>query len=82
MTDGRNQILISSAQVLEKSYLIPTSTLMLGNILTEETDILFSWQFNQSAPCRTFQIRLVPSHTHGKISSDGLFARVGTGQAR
>ncbi|PWN46558.1 putative cytosine deaminase [Violaceomyces palustris] len=48
---GRNQIYIPSSQVLEKSYSLGHTTLMLGNILTNETDILFSHQFNESAPC-------------------------------
>ena len=49
---GRNQIYIPSSHVLEKSYSLGHQTLMLGNVLTNESDILFGHQFNESAPCR------------------------------
>lgn len=48
---GRNQIYIPSSYVLQKSYSLGHQTLMLGNILTNETDVLFGHQFNESAPC-------------------------------
>ncbi|CDU25216.1 related to TAD2-subunit of tRNA-specific adenosine-34 deaminase [Sporisorium scitamineum] len=49
--NGRNQIYIPSNLVLEKSYSFGHATLMLGNVLTVETDPLFKHQFNESAPC-------------------------------
>ncbi|SPO46768.1 related to TAD2 - subunit of tRNA-specific adenosine-34 deaminase [Moesziomyces antarcticus] len=49
--NGRNQIYIPSNLVLEKSYSFGHATLMLGNILTHETDPFFQHQFNESAPC-------------------------------
>ncbi|SPO28687.1 related to TAD2 - subunit of tRNA-specific adenosine-34 deaminase [Ustilago trichophora] len=49
--NGRNQIYIPSNLVLEKSYSFGHATLMLGNVLTEETDPFFQHQFNESAPC-------------------------------
>lgn len=48
---GRNQIYIPSSYVLQKSYSLGHQTLILGNILTNETDVLFGHQFNESAPC-------------------------------
>lgn len=48
---GRNQIYIESWRILEKSYSLGHQTLLLGNILTNETDVLFGHQFNESAPC-------------------------------
>ncbi|EST06881.2 CMP/dCMP deaminase, zinc-binding [Kalmanozyma brasiliensis GHG001] len=51
--NGRNQIYIPSNLVLEKSYSFGHATLMLGNVLTDETDQLFKHQFNETAPCPT-----------------------------
>ncbi|ODN95891.1 hypothetical protein L198_04510 [Cryptococcus wingfieldii CBS 7118] len=48
---GRNQIYIPSSEVWEKSYSLGHATLMLGNVLTNETDVFFAHQFNESAPC-------------------------------
>ncbi|OWT39653.1 hypothetical protein J008_02519 [Cryptococcus neoformans] len=50
---GRNQIYIPSSVVWEKSYSLGHATLMLGNVLTNETDVFFAHQFNESAPCPT-----------------------------
>jgi tRNA(Arg) A34 adenosine deaminase TadA len=46
---GRNQIYIPSSYILEKSYSMGHMTLMLGNILTNETDIMFGHQVRM--PC-------------------------------
>ncbi|WVW84413.1 hypothetical protein I302_106447 [Kwoniella bestiolae CBS 10118] len=51
--NGRNQIYIPSSHVWEKSYSLGHATLMLGNVLTNETDPFFAHQFNESAPCPT-----------------------------
>ncbi|WVQ72908.1 hypothetical protein IAR50_002470 [Cryptococcus sp. DSM 104548] len=48
---GRNQIYIPSSEIWEKSYSLGHATLMLGNVLTNETDVFFAHQFNESAPC-------------------------------
>ena len=48
---GRNQIYIPSNYVLQKSYSLGHQTLMLGNVLVNETDIFFGHQFNESAIC-------------------------------
>ncbi|OCF41475.1 hypothetical protein I317_04678 [Kwoniella heveanensis CBS 569] len=48
---GRNQIYIPSSLVWEKSYSLGHATLMLGNILNNETDVFFAHQFNESASC-------------------------------
>lgn len=44
--NGRSQIYIGANEVWEKSYSMGHATLMLGNILTNETDPLFAHQFN------------------------------------
>ncbi|ORY20997.1 putative cytosine deaminase [Naematelia encephala] len=49
--NGRNQIYIPSSLVWEKSYSLGHATLMLGNVLTNETDPFFEHQFNESAAC-------------------------------
>lgn len=51
--NGRNQIYIPSSMVWEKSYSLGHATLMLGNVLTKETNVFFAHQFNESAPCPT-----------------------------
>ncbi|KIY30990.1 hypothetical protein I305_06606 [Cryptococcus gattii E566] len=51
--NGRNQIYIPSSMVWEKSYSLGHATLMLGNVLTNETNVFFAHQFNESAPCPT-----------------------------
>ncbi|GKT93389.1 cytidine deaminase-like protein [Colletotrichum tofieldiae] len=50
--------------VMTLSSLPGYQTVMIGQILTNETDPLFSWQYNASAPCPNECFR-VPSVTRG-----------------
>nr|AEG78607.1 FCY1 [Cryptococcus gattii] len=71
--NGRNQIYIPSSMVWEKSYSLGHATLMLGNVLTNETNVFFAHQFNESAPCR-----------YSRQESQGMFPRrqLGTGRVQ
>lgn len=48
---GWGQIRISSYEVFEKSFELPTMTRMIGGVLTNETDPLFSWQYDMNYAC-------------------------------
>jgi tRNA(Arg) A34 adenosine deaminase TadA len=49
---GWGVITMSSYDVFQQTRQLPGyQTVMLGQILTNETDPLFSWQYNESAPC-------------------------------
>ncbi|KAK0099540.1 hypothetical protein ONS96_009567 [Cadophora gregata f. sp. sojae] len=49
---GSGVITISSYDVFQQTRQLPGyQTSMLGQILTNETDPLFSWQYNESYPC-------------------------------
>jgi len=48
---GWTQIRISSVDVFRQSSDLGTQTRLIGNILTNETDPLFQWQFNSQSPC-------------------------------
>ncbi|KAJ7118813.1 cytidine deaminase-like protein [Mycena epipterygia] len=49
---GWGVMTISSYDIFQQSRQLPGfQTLMLGQILTNETDPLFSWQYNESYPC-------------------------------
>jgi hypothetical protein len=54
---------LSSYDVFQQSRQLPGyQTIMLGQILTNETDPLFSWQYDESAPCPGICAR-VPAST-------------------
>ena len=49
---GWGVITMSSYDVFQQTRQLPGyQTVMLGQILTNETDPLFSWQYNESYPC-------------------------------
>ena len=48
---GWGQISISSEEVFEKSSKLPGVTRLLGDVLANETDPYFSWQFDTTYPC-------------------------------
>lgn len=48
---GWGQISISSEEVFEKSEALPGHTSLIGELLANETDPYFSWQFDQSYAC-------------------------------
>ncbi|KXH25280.1 cytidine and deoxycytidylate deaminase zinc-binding region [Colletotrichum salicis] len=62
---GWGVMTLSSYDVFQQSRQLPGyQTSMIGQILTNETDPLFSWQYNTSAPCPNECFR-VPSTTRG-----------------
>ncbi|OGE55593.1 hypothetical protein PENARI_c004G04142 [Penicillium arizonense] len=48
---GWGQIRISSADVFEASYDLPSQSRLMGDVLANETDPYFLWQFDPSYPC-------------------------------
>ncbi|EEH23572.1 hypothetical protein PABG_05783 [Paracoccidioides brasiliensis Pb03] len=48
---GWSQIRISSQEIIERSYDLPSSTILIGEVLANETDPYFAWQYDPSAPC-------------------------------
>ncbi|PGH34566.1 hypothetical protein GX50_02649 [[Emmonsia] crescens] len=48
---GWPQIRISSREIFEHSYDLPSSSKLIAGVLTNETDPYFAWQFDSSAPC-------------------------------
>lgn len=48
---GWGQIRIPSISVFEQSFDLPTQARLIGELLTNETDPLFFWQFNPDFPC-------------------------------
>ncbi|KAH9894159.1 cytidine deaminase-like protein [Cubamyces lactineus] len=48
---GWGQIRIPSIEVFERSFDLPNPSRLLAGVLANETDPLFSWQFDPSAPC-------------------------------
>ncbi|KZL79365.1 cytidine and deoxycytidylate deaminase zinc-binding region [Colletotrichum incanum] len=62
---GWGVMTLSSYDVFQQSRQLPGyQTVMIGQILANETDPLFSWQYNASAPCPNECFR-VPSVTRG-----------------
>lgn len=48
---GWGQIRISSYEIFEKSFELPSMTRMIGDVLANETDPLFAWQYDIAYPC-------------------------------
>ncbi|KAF1989095.1 cytidine deaminase-like protein [Aulographum hederae CBS 113979] len=48
---GWSQIRISSQTVFEESWDLSTQTKLIGDVLINETDPYFAWQFDPFAPC-------------------------------
>ncbi|KAI0861344.1 cytidine deaminase-like protein [Xylaria cubensis] len=48
---GWYQITVLSREIFARSGLLPTTTALIPDVLTAETDPLFSWQFDINAPC-------------------------------
>lgn len=48
---GWGQISISSEEVFKESSKLPGKTFLVADVLANETDSLFSWQFDESFPC-------------------------------
>lgn len=48
---GWGQISIYSEEVFEESTKLPGMTRLVHNVLANETDPFFSWQFNRDYPC-------------------------------
>jgi tRNA(Arg) A34 adenosine deaminase TadA len=54
---GWGQIHISSMEVFQQSFDLPHLTRLLAEVLTNETDPYFLWQFDPSQPCPTGCVR-------------------------
>ncbi|KAI0388895.1 cytidine deaminase-like protein [Xylariaceae sp. FL0594] len=48
---GWTQIDVPSGEIFARSGRLPTSTALLPNVLTAETNPFFAWQYNKDAPC-------------------------------
>lgn len=48
---GWSQISIYSEEVFENSWKLPSVTRLVPEVLTNETDPYFSWQYDESFPC-------------------------------
>ncbi|KAI0550470.1 hypothetical protein F4679DRAFT_542533 [Xylaria curta] len=48
---GWYQIEVPSREIFARSGLLPTTTALIPDVLTAETDPFFSWQFDVNAPC-------------------------------
>ncbi|OQD91106.1 hypothetical protein PENANT_c001G01504 [Penicillium antarcticum] len=48
---GWGQIRISSMDIFEASYDLPSQSRLMGGILANETDPYFLWQYDPSYPC-------------------------------
>ncbi|KAL0959731.1 hypothetical protein HGRIS_011422 [Hohenbuehelia grisea] len=49
--NGWGQIRISSLEIFRQSFDLSSQAKLIGNVLTNETDPFFLWQFNPSNPC-------------------------------
>ena len=50
-SQGWGQIQIPSSEVFHRSTDLPSRTSLIGDVLTNETDPYFAWQYNTSSPC-------------------------------
>ncbi|KAH9898612.1 cytidine deaminase-like protein [Xylariomycetidae sp. FL2044] len=48
---GWGQIRIASADVFQQSFDLPQASRLIGNVLTNETDPYFLWQYDPDYPC-------------------------------
>ncbi|KAI0484003.1 guanine deaminase [Xylariaceae sp. FL0804] len=48
---GWGQIRLSSLDVFRQSFDLPDPARLLGDVLTNETDPFFAWQYDPAAPC-------------------------------
>jgi tRNA(Arg) A34 adenosine deaminase TadA len=48
---GWGQIRISSLEVFQESFDLPTQSRLIADVLRNETDVYFAWQFDPTAPC-------------------------------
>ncbi|OJD30366.1 cytidine and deoxycytidylate deaminase zinc-binding region [Diplodia corticola] len=63
LAQGWGQIRITSLEVFRQSIDLPTQTRLIGEVLTNETDPYFSWQYNPEYPCPAGCSRLGDSCT-------------------
>ncbi|KAL0959726.1 hypothetical protein HGRIS_011418 [Hohenbuehelia grisea] len=49
--NGWGQIRVSSVEIFRQSFDFSTPARLIGNVLTNETDPFFLWQFNPDYPC-------------------------------
>jgi tRNA(Arg) A34 adenosine deaminase TadA len=48
---GWGQIRVSSLEIFEMSFDLPFQSRLMGNVLSNETDTFFKWQFDSEAEC-------------------------------
>jgi tRNA(Arg) A34 adenosine deaminase TadA len=48
---GWGQIRISSEEIFRESFDLGSATRLVGEVLTNETDVYFAWQFDERAAC-------------------------------
>lgn len=48
---GWGQIRIGSMEVFQRSFDLESSTRLIGNVLVNETDPYFAWQYDPDTPC-------------------------------
>ncbi|OQE16122.1 hypothetical protein PENSTE_c025G02600 [Penicillium steckii] len=51
INQGWGQIRVPSVNIFEASYDLPIQSRLIGNLLANETDPFFLWQYNPSYPC-------------------------------
>ncbi|KAK8039952.1 hypothetical protein PG993_008363 [Apiospora rasikravindrae] len=48
---GWGQIRVASADIFRQSFDLPYPSRLIGDVLVNETDLYFGWQFDSEAPC-------------------------------
>ena len=68
---GWGVLTLSSYDIFQQSRALPgPQTMMLGSILTNETDPLFSWQYQPDAPCPNRCVRVESTTRAGTTCSN------------
>jgi tRNA(Arg) A34 adenosine deaminase TadA len=68
---GWGVLTLSSYDIFQQSRALPgIQTMMLGSILTNETDPLFSWQYQPDAPCPNRCVRVESTTRAGTTCSN------------
>ena len=49
--EGWSQIQVTSAYIFQHATALAGQATLIGNVLTNETDPYFAWQYNASSPC-------------------------------
>ncbi|KAJ5819363.1 guanine deaminase [Penicillium riverlandense] len=68
ITKGWGQIRVASVDIFEASFDLPDQARLIGNVLTNETDPLFFWQYDPTYPCPN--IRTQPRQRSDGVATD------------